>query len=204
MPGPDQRFPTLPHRAVPTRWCDLSCHQYAIEWMTCICTIGILLSCFGCERFSAANYHKAVESGRKKIAVVSEIESLFPDSVQNFIGHDGGSFSDPMTWNTEVLLYDRYVLTMQVDVRVDRSFSTVTEVLSAPQFWLIETLQVTPIPGGGWDAINGKNWTFGIDEWEDLVAANGRFESIGISLQHNGSVANFSQMYAGIRRDRLP
>jgi hypothetical protein len=158
----------------------------------------------GCERqFSWANYREAVESGRQQIAVVQEMESLFPGEVQNFIGHDGGTISQPMTWNSEALLYDRYELTMQVKIRVNASFSEVTEVIGDPEFYLVEVLK-TERTNGGWHDQNGQNWNFGGEEWEQLVAAKGDFSAIGIHLKKDQPVDNFREATQHTRNQREP
>lgn len=154
-----------------------------------------------CEGFSWENYRKAVESGRLKIQPVQEMEAMFPAQVQNFIGHTPGTLP---RWNSEVLLYDRYILKMQVPIRVNGSFSEVIEMTEEPKFYLWEVVVIEEFSNGQLVSSFGDNRTLGLNEWNTLVAADGDFSAIGIELKKDQPVEHFKQEYTSARRQREP
>ncbi|MFA9476860.1 hypothetical protein ACERK3_01005 [Phycisphaerales bacterium AB-hyl4] len=155
-----------------------------------------------CGRFGDANYRQAVESGRSTIETVAEMEQVFADfPIQHFIGHSGGG-RRAMTWNTEVLLHDRYILTMQVPIAVDRSLSRVDEVLGEPNFWIWEVVEVQLRPGGGSSQKIGQNWDFDSEAWARVVEHGGELQAIGVHLIEDRPVTDFRTSQNEARRQR--
>lgn len=166
----------------------------------CMCA----LTSMACGRFSEANYRQAVQSGRTKIGTVAEMERVFADfDIQHFIGHNGGA-TRAMTWNTEVLLYDRYILTMQVPVVVNGEVSRVEKVAGEPRFWIHEVVEVRPLPRGRWGKTIGQNWEFDSEAWARMVEHDGDLEAIGIHLIKDRAVDDFRTVQDEVRRQREP
>lgn len=78
------------------------------------------------------NYTQAVKSGFKKIPEAMQVERLFGEA-DHFISNSGPKL--PQYWTTQVFLYRRYELMMQVEVRTNSTFSEVTEVVREPEFF---------------------------------------------------------------------
>jgi len=152
---------------------------------------------FGCSDL-ADRHRQAVQSGRR-LQVIQEIDRLFPDKTQHFIGHTGGVFR----WNSEVLLHDRYVLTMQAIIEVNPSFTEVQRFIEEPKFYLVEIGTIRKTPSGQWNTIGVSQEIFGIHKWNMLVAANGDFRSIGIELKKNQPIVNFDLVHEEIRNQRM-
>src|ERR1700722_16451284 len=71
------------------------------------------------------NYTRAIRSGFKKIPESMQIETCFGEA-DHFISYSGPNV--PQNWNTDIFIYGKYELTMQVVVRTDPGFSDIVEV----------------------------------------------------------------------------
>ena len=150
-----------------------------------------LTFCLSCNHsaVSAAEYDAAVKEGRKSIPAVFEMESLFTN-VHSFITHFNIR-NGKRVWNSEVFLYDRYVLTMQVDIEFDPSDTKIVKQGDL-LFVLVEVESVRERPSGQQEINYTKNQkTFGIDEWKTLVESHGDFAKIGYTMEKIKPVPNF-------------
>lgn len=152
--------------------------------------------------FTMEGYKEAVRSGRRQIPETNQIEELFGNS-DHFIGHHGDR-SLGNDWSTVAYFYDRYVLTMKVDVKVPYSFDKVETILSEPRFTLNEVEKVTFHSGG--DVVGasfGAQHRFSLKDWKKLYEANGDFSVIGIDVKKDRPVKDFGKYVVGKRDDRI-
>lgn len=125
------------------------------------------------------------------------IEKRFGE-VDHFITHYGTSFAKTNTWNTEAFFGDRYVLTMQVEIRIDYSEKTF-EILPDPVFFLNELADVDR----DGSAVNGISERLSSEQFDALLRNDWDFESIGIAINHM-PVPNFDIYKAMVRSPRYP
>ncbi len=154
-------------------------------------------------KFSRNGYKKAVRSGLNKIPEASQIEELLGDA-DHFISYSG-SRSVGNVWNTEVHFKGRYVLTMQVPVRIGANYDEVIEVLDEPKFYLGEIREVIYSGGniGTETANNDWDYPLTLDDWKKVYQADGDFSVIGIHLKENQPVKDFEKFVQAVRRDRV-
>lgn len=159
---------------------------------------GVLLSVLvaSCRdvNVNVANYNRAIQSGLDTIPEARQIEEVLGEAHHSISYH--GSRSVGNDWNTEVYLYGRYELLMQVPVRMGYQFDEVLEVAGEPQFYLLEVQSIEYYgndrrPGASY--AQGDEWPypFGAEEWAKVYAADGDFSVIGIELNKEAPVDGF-------------
>ena len=169
--------------------------------------IHFLLCCIlmsGCGP-SKDSYVKTVKSGIKIIPHVDQITALFTNApIDHLITEFGFDIKKPVVWNTIVYFDGRYVLTYQVDVRVDYKDDTVVGITSKPKFYLWEVTDVfdktTDHVGAKYSRGGGE---FGETEWNKVFAAKGDFSVIGIAINTNSPVPGFDEYVRQWRADRI-
>jgi len=124
---------------------------------------------------------------------VKAFNSLFTKTT-NFISYFTGDFGQPR-WNSIAGIHGRYELTMQFDVDVNRTNSTLRSKTD-PQFFLVEIQSIDLLPDGrvsiGYNPLTQHK--FGTKEWEILIRASGDFKSIGINLIKDSPIAGFERV----------
>lgn len=172
----------------------------AMKFLLITISLGLLAGCdhtvTRSQRNFKTNYPKAVVSGYKLIEEAQQMESLFCE-VDHFVSSNG-------QWNSEAFFADRYVLTMQVDVKVSADFDEVLAIKGDPEFHLreIETVQI--LDDGRVHTTFAKiEGTFGLAEWKRVVDAGGDFSKIGIKVTLHRPVKSFERYVHGVRRDRV-
>src|SRR5688500_8262012 len=108
-----------------------------------ICLLLGLLGFAGCS--GGGTPAEAVADAVKNQPDVKAFAQLFPDA-EHFITHYSGT-SGPRIWNSHVLLHERYVLHMHVDMALDDSGVKVT-AKSPPKYYLREVTNVSVMPPG--------------------------------------------------------
>jgi hypothetical protein len=147
---------------------------------------------------------------RYKQAVVSGF-GLFPQAVEmeRFFGEGDHSISYSgnralgQRWHTIIYFGGRYEFVMEVPVLVDRRFSRIEKVLGEPTFSLLEITGITREPSGQIGCRYGRNYNFGVKDWERVVAAKGDLSVIGIHLKKGSPVPDFSAFVYAAERDQL-
>lgn len=166
---------------------------------------GVILMTASCSdiNFTMEGYKQAVLSGLEQIPEARQMDELFGKSnVDHFISYHG-SLDAGSTWNSEVFFADRYRLTMQVPVKMGRSFNEVLDVLGKPKFWLIEVTSID-ISERSADVKEPTNLNpFGLDQWEKVLEAEGNFSVLGIEFKKDQPVRGFARYVAMVRRDRV-
>ena len=156
----------------------------------------------GCG-FNLGRYKNAVKDGFAKIPQAAEIEDLLGEA-DHFISYSGPGVKQD--WNTEVHFAGRYCLTMQVDVKVNSSFSKIVEVIGEPKFYLGEITGVEVFPDGtvGASSDQGCQYAeFGLKEWNKVVQAKGDFSVVGVPIKKGQPVPNFEKYVEATRRPRI-
>jgi hypothetical protein len=156
-----------------------------------IIAIGVigLSSCGHPRVFNLENYTLAVKSGFRQIPESLQIESLFGEA-DHFISYSGPYV--PQDWQTVVFFDRRYTLSMNVDVKTNRAFSEITEVIGEPKFILNEVCEVdVPPDGKGVGAEFSGDWKFSLTDWKKVYQANGDFSVIGIKIKKDQPVKSF-------------
>jgi hypothetical protein len=140
-------------------------------------------------------YRETHRSARTVLPVAVEMERLF-GTADHFITHYGFANQKENTWNTVVFFGQRYVLTMQVKIKVDYDNRKIAVV--GDPFWILS--EYVSIVGNS--ARFGKSFTLSSEDWKTLYENNGDFASIGIELNRE-PVANFGELVAVIRKPRV-
>ena len=155
--------------------------------------------------FTPENYKKAIQSGLDTIPEARQIEELLGDS-DHFISYHG-SRSVGNDWNTKVFFEGRYVLTMQVPVKMGYQFNKVLKVREEPKFYLSEIEEV--------EYYGPKNESIGVSyrssgqrdftaaEWAKVYKAGGDFSVIGVNLKRNQPVKDFEKFVKSVRGNHI-
>lgn len=127
------------------------------------------------------HHHAFVRQRPPGLEIARQFDRLFADARHSVSYGAAASGGSTPLWNCRAVLAGRYQLTMQVPMRV--TSATSGEAAGPPGFWLNEIVSVT-----GRATSFGRQWTFGPDEWERLVRADGDFSAIGIELRRDAPV----------------
>ena len=176
----------------------LRCTMWERRLLFALPMIALCISACSDIDFDLERYKGAVRDGFKKIPQSREIEELLGDA-DHFISYSG-SRSIGQQWNTEVYFAGRYSLTMQVEVKVDRAFSKIVEVVGEPKFYLVEIAHVERLNDGRVGGGNGEGFVFGPKDWSKVVKAKGDFSVIGIKLKLHQPVKDFDRYVKAARR----
>ncbi|HUS10586.1 MAG TPA: hypothetical protein VMZ30_08985 [Pyrinomonadaceae bacterium] len=137
-------------------------------------------------------YDLSIAYGKQSIPIVMEFHRLFGDAVSS-ISYYTGEYGDP-EWNSKVGLYGRYILTMQFKIELD---DTRTKIIrfAEPRFHLVEVESISPQANGTHAITYGRQQVrFGIAEWQKLLEGNGDFSVIGVTLEKDKPVDEFSKI----------
>lgn len=141
-------------------------------------------------------------SGLNRLPYPHQMEALFGKG-DHFITHYGQS--GPLTWNTHVYFYGRYLLGLQVDVEVDYSAKTVVREVGPPTFYFIEYIDMRKDSDGMFRPVHGGHqWNIGRAEWEMLVAGKGDFRVIGKDVVVDQALPHWGEYVKRIRNMRIP
>lgn len=146
--------------------------------------------------FDKNRYREAVRDGFTKIPQACQVEELFGEA-DHFISYSG-SRDVRQDWNTEVFFLERYSLTMQVEVKVNREFSRITSVVGEPMFYLTEFESID-----GSTAKFGRSHDFTLADWNRVVDADGDLSVIGIAIKKDAPVADFERYVKQYRASRI-
>jgi formate-dependent phosphoribosylglycinamide formyltransferase (GAR transformylase) len=127
-----------------------------------------------------------VRSNYQKIAEAQQIDELFGPAWHSVANFGDGNTVD---WITEATIAARYELIMVVPARVDQRTGELTEVIGKPQMFLMEVTSVQ-----GRSISYGQQHEINPNQWQKVVAAQGDFSVIGISLNLNNPVPGFREV----------
>ena len=135
-------------------------------------------------------YNACLQAGLKNIEIVKEFHEIYPTTF-DYISYFSGT-NAPQVWNSEVGLYQHYILMLQLNVKIDRSTLTI-ETLGQPVFFLDEITNVTENSGGSYKIQNGQSHSFSQAEWSKIYRVHGNLSVIGINLETNRPVTDFDK-----------
>lgn len=173
----------------------------------CAAFLTIPASCSDID-FTTEGYRKAVLSGLEQIPEARQFDEIFgKENVDHFISYSG-SLEVGSDWNSELFFGGRYILTMQIPVRMGRSFDEVLEALDSPKFYLREIDQIKPLEGGRFHAKSDGDdpdvpYPFDARLWEKVYRGGGDFSAAGIDLKKHEPVEHFDEYVAVTRRGRV-
>ena len=133
----------------------------------------------GCSDAPIGNYPKTISDGLTSVPFAAEFAALFPQA-RHTISYFTGEYGPP-TWNSETGIANRYVLTMQIPVTLDRTACRVTSY-GTPHFSLNEITAVSLLPDGRrFMTSHGRNIEFGVSEWQSFRERRGDLSVFGIT-----------------------
>lgn len=163
----------------------------------------LYLALVACGKPSGADYQAIHKDGLKKIPYASDLEAEY-DHVDHFITHFGFG-KQPLTWNSEAFIHDRFTFTLQIPVTVDYARKEVT-VAGDPKFFLHATDGIDILPDGRastrYDGDLQRQ--FGLAEWTKLKAAAFDLSVLGIPAKEIRPEKGFAAYMAAWRKDRVP
>jgi hypothetical protein len=130
-----------------------------------------------------------VSSGYRMIPEAQQIDDLLGPA-----WHSISNYQEPdlAEWQTEALFAGRYELSMWVSVRVDRNSGRVAGVVGEPRFRLLEIEEIR----NSREVSYKDQREFGLDQWRQVVRAQGDFSAIGIQLDRSRPVSGFDRYKA--------
>ena len=137
---------------------------------------GLIVSCSDIN-FTEKGYKNALRSGMKKIPEARQMDEMFTQVDHSIAYHGDRSVGND--WSTEVFFHGRYVLTMQVSVKMGYQFNKVLKVIGEPKFYLFEVKSVENYDGqiGASFAGDGQR-TFNAAEWKRSIKQKEIFLSL--------------------------
>ena len=162
-----------------------------------------------------SDYDAALADATNSIPYAADFARVFPGawgSFSYFIGGAGAS-----TFNLEVLLFDRYELTMKVSVTFKEGQRKI-QSFGDPEFLLLEVSKVEKIrkvgvrPDGSpavaeqLSLSSNRQQRFGTAEWKKIVESGGDFSVIGFPLITNSPAPGFEDFRKDweLRRQKQP
>ena len=151
-----------------------------------------------------ACYKKAISSGVKTLKWPSEMEKWYgkkDTGVDHFITHFGFDASSPVVWNSVVYLHDRYVLTLQVKVKVDYNACKVVGPVGPMTFFVDEIVDVKILPNGQVSSRDGQQKTFSATEWSLLEKKSGELDALPMVVLKSSPTPGFEDFRRAWRKD---
>lgn len=153
-----------------------------------------------------AGYNRAILSGLAKIPEAVQFDEVFgKDNVDHFISHSGTRKAGNV-WTSTVNFGGRYELSMQIPVKMGRSFDEVLTVQGSPMFVLMEISEISlenGVSGRMNSSFEKQYGHFDAAKWKKVYEAKGDFSVIGIPLKKDQPVVGFDEYVAASRRDRI-
>lgn len=147
------------------------------------------------------DYRATVLSGIGILPWPKQMETLFGEG-DHFITHYGFD-TQPKQWNTEVYFGGRYVLTLQVDVAINHKDKSVVTNTTPATFYLTDMGIIHKMPDGSMTTRPANGWILDEEQWSRLVAAQGDWSAVGISLRSNDPVPDFDEYVRAKREPRV-
>jgi hypothetical protein len=151
----------------------------------------LLVQFFSCSPFQSEmprNYSKALEHGLATIPAARQFQEIFPDAHNSYAYYWGNKNTPEL--HCQILLYSRYQLTLQIQVKFDDQRAKVISY-GDPAFFLEEIESVTLFEDGRVGIRNGDlDHRFGIKEWAQVYQAHGDFSVLGVKLVKDKALPN--------------
>ncbi len=168
-----------------------------------IAAVAVSLALSACGKPSSADYQAIHKDGLKKISYASDLDAQY-QQVDHFITHFGFG-KQPLIWNSEAFIHDRFTLTLQIPVTVDYTKKTVS-IAGDPKFFLHATDGIDILPDGRattrYDGDLQRH--FGLTDWTKFKGAGFDLSALGIPAAEVRPEKHFDAYVASWRRDRVP
>ena len=166
----------------------------AAIWVSLVLCTGTLLSVIPPVAGAFGGLNRATASGRRTIPEARQFDELFPGATHS-ISYYTGTAGEP-TWNAEVGLHGRYVLTMSVPVTLSTFGRSRVIGHRAPAFVLAEVEAVGQLADGRTEIrYAGHQLRFGPAEWQRVVAARGDWGVLGFAVRTDAPVPGFDTVW---------
>lgn len=96
-------------------------------------------------------------------------------------------------WNSKAPLFNRYVITIQIPARIDRSNRRLS-LVGDPEIFLNEIESIHVLSDGRRRISYGKNWRLNTDESRKLLHTSASLENLGIALVEDSPVSGFGDV----------
>lgn len=117
---------------------------------------------------------RALAAGATSLPIAPAFTSTLPGA-RHSIMYSTGQHGPP-TWQSTATFFNRYVLTMQIPIRI--TYLGAVHQGGPPTWRFIEVAAAQRTPSGGWSIDYGPERPFAQTQWDALVAANGRIELV--------------------------
>jgi hypothetical protein len=136
---------------------------------------------------SFEQYEEAVRNGRSDLAFVRSFAEVYPRA-EEFIIHYGSS-DGTTKWDSKVGLHGRYILTMQMPIRIQENFTHSVQT-GDPAFHLVEVESFERLPTGASHCSyrNESERHFGLPAWSKLREAGGDLGALGMEVDRTHPV----------------
>lgn len=151
----------------------------------------------GCGVYQTWGHEEFAKNGLAQIQPAEQMDRLY-DNCRRYITYGGPSTS---IWNSVAYFGGRYELTMQVSVEIESATSG--HMTGEPKFRLLEVTDVESSPSGQVGASFGRNFNFGLVEWQKVFAADGDYSVIGFEINRDPPVPDF-EAFAKSSRPTAP
>lgn len=138
-----------------------------------------------------AEHSAATRNAKENIPFVREFHEIYPDAT-SFVTAFAANRRDVTSWNSQAMLYGRYILTLKFPIEFDDDRRQVA-FYGDPVFYLEEAIKIEDLPDGRISIHFGEGWEFGSEKWRELVQAKGKLEHVFEGIRANAPVAGFEQ-----------
>ena len=162
--------------------------------LAAICLGYVLLS--GCSKDDHNNLDHTAPDPLSAFTIINQFEALFPDA--NDVTSQGTNPPTPHFWRWTAGLHDRYILSIEFELLQDphsearRPFAPL-RVDPSIQFSLVEVDTIEILRDGGRTIRFLSTQRINLGQWNQLVASDGDFSSIGIELKKSSPVSGFKE-----------
>ena len=152
----------------------------------------ISLACISCT--NRKEYDNTVADGIKKIPVIIETYETFDIPIKSSISYYSKKYGSPV-WTTTVLLYDRYILRIDIDVDFEKG-----KIISFknPSYYLYEITSIIMQSNGGVNISSNGGISYHLtnEEWKTLIFNNGDFPKIKIELKKDQPITEIRTAFS--------
>jgi hypothetical protein len=162
-------------------------------WKYLLCGL-IAMTFSGCGGKSDpwGDYKMVIESGRKKIPWVRNVEMYFPvENIDHFITHYGFD-REPRTWQTVVYFQGRYRMQIVQDISIDYRKKEVTGVVGEMDFVINEVIRIDE----NLESTYGKQARGKKVEWEKFEKSGGKLSALPLRIELDQPLERFDEMRA--------
>jgi hypothetical protein len=140
--------------------------------------------------------NELVSKAESDIPAVRELHALFPFAATKLYSErfKKGTSSIQVT----DVIFDRYLLTMDVNIEVDRNARSITSY-GTPMITLVEVTSFVVLEDGRLKSEYGVNYRISPQQWEKIIKAGGQFSVAGFEVNTNDPVASIEELKKYVR-----